>query len=458
MMGLAGSSKSRKPYKITKPRERWSEEEHEKFLEAIDRFGRNWKDIVSFVGTRSVSQVRSHAQKHFIRLEKKGLGSVVPPARRKARWGDKQAPDSLDGSIDSDQELSAANRQTGSSSSMSTVDFYHTSTTAGSSAHCTEGSGSNAEYHDCQPITSHQESFASFPSQGGSFSSPPSQSIISYAQEFLRRCNSSGVNTPAVAELASCTLPQPMPATARGTNVHMLQEVASMQQNAGFSLHRLAGNAQSSTSVALQQQQQLQQLLCQQQPKSRFSAAGINKHSSSSSAQRPAFGSWPWQRASTPDFPAQFSASHRESSSLNMQSDQQSCPQLDGTFLADVIKASSAPPSLSVHSLSQPIIAGRSLSASSTRSPLGSAFHMGLKGNQEPSQSVSPTTSFQTLPSNSSILTVKPDVELCAADTHLDSSFGLDEQDFWADFSLEDPLMQAVDAAMGCGASADSCL
>ncbi|KAL0055709.1 hypothetical protein WJX82_003514 [Trebouxia sp. C0006] len=368
MMRLAGSSKSRKPYKITKPRQRWSEEEHEKFLEAIDRFGRNWKDIVSFVGTRSVSQVRSHAQKHFIRLEKKGLGSVVPPARRKARWGDKQAPDSLDSSIDSDQELSAANRQAGSSSSMSTVDFYHTRTTAGSSAQCTEGSGSNAEYHDCQPITSRQESFASFPSQGSSLCSPPSQSIISYAQEFLRRCNSSGVKAPAAAELTSCTPPQSVPATARGTNVDVLQEV----------------------------------------------------------------------------------------------SDQQLCPQLDGTFLADVIKASSAPPSLPLHSLSQPIIATRSFSASSTRTPLGSAFHMGLKGNQEPSPNVSPTTSFQTLPSNSSILTVKPDLELpvglCAADIHLDSSFGLDEQDFWDDFSLEDPLMQAVDAAMECGASDDSCL
>lgn len=460
-MRLAGSSKSRKPYKITKPRERWSEEEHEKFLEAIDRFGRNWKDIVSFVGTRSVSQVRSHAQKHFIRLEKKGLGSVVPPARRKARWGDKQAPDSLDGSIDSDQELSATNRQAGSSSSMSTLDFYHTRTTAGSSAQCTEGSGSNAEHHDCQPITSRQESFATFPSQGGSFSSPPSQSIISYAQEFLRRCNSSGVSALAAAELASSTPPQPVPATARGTNVHMPQEVASMQHTTGFSLQRLAGNGQSSTSVALQQQQ-LHQLLCQQQAKS--CAAGIIKQSSSSSARRSAFGSWPWQRATTPDnsFSSQFSASHREPSSLFLQSDQQLCPQLDGTFLADVIKASSAPPSLPLHSLSQPIIASRSFSASSTRTPLGSAFHMGLKGDQEPSQNVSPTTSFQTLPSNSSILTVKPDMELpvglCAADTHLDSSFGLDEQDFWADFSLEDPLMQAVDAAMGCGASDDSCL
>ncbi|DBB06301.1 hypothetical protein WJX77_000729 [Trebouxia sp. C0004] len=461
MMRLAGSSKSRKPYKITKPRERWSEEEHEKFLEAIDRFGRNWKDIVSFVGTRSVSQVRSHAQKYFIRLEKKGLGSVVPPARRKARWGDKQAPDSLDGSIDSDQELSTTNRQAGSSSSISTFDFYHTRTTDGSSAQCTEGSGSNAEYQDCQPMSSHQEGFASFPSHGSSFSSLPSQSIISYAQEFLRLCSSSEVSAPAAAELASCTLPQPMPATPRVTNVHMLQEVASLQQNANFSLHSLAGNVQSSPSVALQQQQ-LQLLLCQQQARSRSSAAGTRKQSSSSSARRPAFGSWPWQRSTTSDFSSRFCASHREPSSLNTRSDQQVCPQLDGAFLADVIKASSPPPSLPLHSLNQPIIASRSFSASSTHMPSGSAFRMGLKGNQEPSQNVSPTTSFQTLPSNSSILMVKPDVELpvglCAADTHLESPFGLDEQDFWADFSLEDPLMQAVDAAMGCGASDDSCL
>jgi len=87
--------------------------------------------------------VRSHAQKHFIRLEKKGLGSVVPPARRKARWGDKQATESFDGSADSDQELSAVNRQAGSSSSMSSLDFHNTRTTAGSAAQCAEGTQSH---------------------------------------------------------------------------------------------------------------------------------------------------------------------------------------------------------------------------------------------------------------------------------------------------------------------------
>jgi SHAQKYF class myb-like DNA-binding protein len=75
----------RKPYKLMKQRERWTDEEHQRFLEAVSRYGRNWKDIVAFVGTRTVAQVRSHAQKYFIKLEKSGRGDAVPPARPKKR-------------------------------------------------------------------------------------------------------------------------------------------------------------------------------------------------------------------------------------------------------------------------------------------------------------------------------------------------------------------------------------
>lgn len=65
------------------------------------------------------TQVRSHAQKHFIRLEKKGLGDVVPPARRKARWADKRSAGMCDNFSESDQDFSALHQQT-SSSSVST--------------------------------------------------------------------------------------------------------------------------------------------------------------------------------------------------------------------------------------------------------------------------------------------------------------------------------------------------
>lgn len=36
---------ARKPYTKTKPRERWTEEEHTKFLEAVQLYGRAWRKI-----------------------------------------------------------------------------------------------------------------------------------------------------------------------------------------------------------------------------------------------------------------------------------------------------------------------------------------------------------------------------------------------------------------------------
>lgn len=42
---------------------RWSEEEHRKFMEAIELFGKDWKKVQQHVGTRTSAQSRSHAQK-----------------------------------------------------------------------------------------------------------------------------------------------------------------------------------------------------------------------------------------------------------------------------------------------------------------------------------------------------------------------------------------------------------
>eukprot|EP00696_Hemimastix_kukwesjijk_P005277 gnl/Hemi2/16722_TR5605_c0_g1_i1.p1 gnl/Hemi2/16722_TR5605_c0_g1~~gnl/Hemi2/16722_TR5605_c0_g1_i1.p1 ORF type:complete len:699 (-),score=54.64 gnl/Hemi2/16722_TR5605_c0_g1_i1:197-2293(-) len=46
----------------------WRREEHERFLEALEKFGqRDVKNISSYVGTRSPTQVRTHAQKYFLK-------------------------------------------------------------------------------------------------------------------------------------------------------------------------------------------------------------------------------------------------------------------------------------------------------------------------------------------------------------------------------------------------------
>ncbi|XP_057549417.1 protein REVEILLE 8-like [Amaranthus tricolor] len=82
-----GSSgkKVRKPYTITKSRESWTDEEHDKFLEALQLFDRDWKKIEDFVGSKTVIQIRSHAQKYFLKVQKNGTAAHVPPPRPKRK-------------------------------------------------------------------------------------------------------------------------------------------------------------------------------------------------------------------------------------------------------------------------------------------------------------------------------------------------------------------------------------
>lgn len=72
------TTKVRKPYTITKQRERWTEEEHHKFLEALKMHGRAWRRIEEHIGTKTAVQIRSHAQKFFSKLEREASAGGVP--------------------------------------------------------------------------------------------------------------------------------------------------------------------------------------------------------------------------------------------------------------------------------------------------------------------------------------------------------------------------------------------
>jgi SHAQKYF class myb-like DNA-binding protein len=61
------------PSATTKPnysRGRWTTEEHERFLHGLALYGKNWRPIASYVQTRTIVQVRTHAQKYFVMLRR----------------------------------------------------------------------------------------------------------------------------------------------------------------------------------------------------------------------------------------------------------------------------------------------------------------------------------------------------------------------------------------------------
>ncbi|TMW90178.1 hypothetical protein EJD97_016109 [Solanum chilense] len=85
--------KARKPYTITKQREKWTEEEHQRFLEALKLYGRAWRQIEEYVGSKTAIQIRSHAQKFFAKVARdsgndgdESLNAIdIPPPRPKKK-------------------------------------------------------------------------------------------------------------------------------------------------------------------------------------------------------------------------------------------------------------------------------------------------------------------------------------------------------------------------------------
>lgn len=52
---------------------RWKNAEHQRFVDALIKYGNDWKQVQKSVKTRSSTQARSHAQKFFVKIQKAKL-------------------------------------------------------------------------------------------------------------------------------------------------------------------------------------------------------------------------------------------------------------------------------------------------------------------------------------------------------------------------------------------------
>ena len=62
--------KETKASRLGKSTGRWTQKEHILFIEGLKIYGKNWKKVESYIGTRTGTQIRSHAQKFFNRIRK----------------------------------------------------------------------------------------------------------------------------------------------------------------------------------------------------------------------------------------------------------------------------------------------------------------------------------------------------------------------------------------------------
>lgn len=83
---LADSEKERKVDGPKVQSRYWTPNEHKRFLEALQKFGpKDVRAIANYVGSRNATQVRTHAQKYFLRVAREAkAGNALQAARKRS--------------------------------------------------------------------------------------------------------------------------------------------------------------------------------------------------------------------------------------------------------------------------------------------------------------------------------------------------------------------------------------
>ena len=56
---------------------RWNRSEQERFMKGLEKHGRDWVKVQKVVRTRTVTQIRSHAQKYFLKMDKRDIEALI---------------------------------------------------------------------------------------------------------------------------------------------------------------------------------------------------------------------------------------------------------------------------------------------------------------------------------------------------------------------------------------------
>lgn len=56
---------------------RWTKTEHDRFMKGLEKFGKDWVSVQKVVKTRTLTQVRSHAQKVFLKMDQSDVEALV---------------------------------------------------------------------------------------------------------------------------------------------------------------------------------------------------------------------------------------------------------------------------------------------------------------------------------------------------------------------------------------------
>ncbi|GLD99323.1 hypothetical protein PINS_up021670 [Pythium insidiosum] len=117
----ATSPSNQSPTRQT-PTGTWTEEEHDRFLQAMKLYPAGpWKAIAAYVGTRSVRQVHTHAQKYHEKLQRRqrGLRKTRKGTKTRFSGAGHRVELTTDGKIRKEMDLQTTSSERGDSANNS---------------------------------------------------------------------------------------------------------------------------------------------------------------------------------------------------------------------------------------------------------------------------------------------------------------------------------------------------